>query len=155
MSTTTTAQCSCGKTQFTIRGKAIMRGYCHCTICQEFNNGPYADITVFLGKDVDLPDPSLVNYKSYAKPELVLRGKCVSCEQPAVEYAKMGPLGRAIIVPTENIKDAAWIPEAAMHAFYHRRVADIDDGLPKHSGYLKSQLAFTGKMLAGLVKGKK
>ena len=45
--------CSCGEVEFTISSKPLFRGYCHCTICQRFNDAPYADITVFTADNLD------------------------------------------------------------------------------------------------------
>jgi hypothetical protein len=38
----------------------------------------------------------------------------------------------------------------AMHIFYHRRLADADDALLKHSGYFLSQLALVKLIAKGL-----
>lgn len=37
------------------------------------------------------------------------------------------------------------------HVFYDTRVEDIDDELPKYSGYLKSQLMFAKHLVFGLI----
>ncbi len=41
------SQCQCGSTKFTIQGEPLIRALCHCTICQEFNNAAFADVTIF------------------------------------------------------------------------------------------------------------
>lgn len=145
------ASCQCNHVQFEIKGPPLVRGYCHCTICQEFNQAPFADITLYRYKDVAMPSADHVNYKAYAKPEIVQRGKCAQCNKPAVEYAHMGPLGKVVIVPSENVKDSALLPEPSMHLFYNRRKADANDALPKYDGYLRSQVAFMKKVIGGLL----
>lgn len=129
-----------------------MRAICHCTICQAFNQADYADITMFREDNVDLPDKKLVDYQTYSSTKLVQRGKCVNCEQPVAEYMQLGPLGKIIAVPTANISTDALLPEPALHIFYHRRVVDVDDGLPKYSSFWSSQFAFSSKLLGRLVK---
>jgi hypothetical protein len=49
-------QCECDQNTFKISGEPLFRSICHCEICQEFNNAPFADITVYRRKDVDLPE---------------------------------------------------------------------------------------------------
>ncbi|MDC0661396.1 GFA family protein [Marinobacter sp. SS21] len=144
------AQCPCASTQFSLQGKALMRGFCHCTICQAFNQSGYADITVFRAKDVTKPDPALVDFKSYRSPPVLQRGKCSHCHKPAIEYFHLFPMPELVIVPTANILDSALIPEPSLHIFYNRRVEDIQDNLPKYSGYLRSQLAFGQQLVMAL-----
>ena len=52
--------CPCGTGRFSITGKPVLRFYCHCTICQAFNQADRADVTVFHAKDVALQDPATV-----------------------------------------------------------------------------------------------
>jgi hypothetical protein len=40
-------------------------------------------------------------------------------------------MGARFIVPSANICDPALLPKPALHIFYNRRVADVDDDLPK------------------------
>lgn len=146
------AQCSCGATQFEVKGPALMRGYCHCTICQEFNQADFADITLFKAADVDMPPQEQVDMRCYKKPQLALRGKCKDCGQPAVEKMEVPGLPKMVIVPTANLADSVAVPEPSLHIFYHRRKAEHDDGLPKYSGFLRSQLAFASRLIAALLK---
>jgi hypothetical protein len=135
-------RCHCGKTRFHVRGPPLFRGFCHCTICQAFNQAPFADITLFRGRGVDMPDSTLVEYKTYRAPPAVQRGKCRSCGRPVVESLRIFPMPRLIIIPTANILDSVIVPGPSLHIFYDRRVADVDDGLPKFSRYWPSQSAF-------------
>ena len=144
-------QCSCGKARFSVHGRPIFRGFCHCTICQAFNQAPYADITLFRARDVAMPAPELVEYRTYRKPPAVQRGKCIACGGPALEFVQVFPMPRLIIVPSGNILDAALVPKPALHIFYDRRLVDFDDDLPKYTGYWQSQLAFGRKLLASLI----
>jgi hypothetical protein len=39
--------------------------------------------------------------------------------------------------------------------FYHRRKADIADGLPKYSGYLPSQVRLVSALASAMLRGKR
>lgn len=141
------AKCSCGKTQLSMQNKPIMRVICHCTICQEFNNAPFADIVIFNKKDVSLAKESQVNFKAYTSPPLVQRGKCSACNKPAIEFLNIPVMPALTIVPTAIIENKTLIPEPSFHSFYHRRVADAQDNLPKYNSFLSSQAMFMVKLL--------
>lgn len=127
-----------------------MRAYCHCTICQQFNNGPYADVSIYRAQAVRLPEPESLEYKTYRPPPAVQRGACKSCGSPAVEVMQITALPKLVIVPTMNVPDACVI-DPVMHMFYNRRVAAVADDLPKYSGYLQSQLGFGRKLLLAML----
>lgn len=146
------ACCECGEAGYRISGQPLMRGYCHCTICQKFNDAPFADITIFRRRDVTLPEASRVAYHNYTSPPMVNRGKCVACGKPAVETLSLPLMPDLVIVPSANIHDTSLLPAPALHIFYDTRQADVDDGLPKYAGFLRSQLAFSWRLLKGLVR---
>lgn len=146
--------CSCGETKFNVSGQPLLRAFCHCTICQAFNQAPYADITLFRTKDVKTPQEGSVEFKAYRFPPLLQRGKCIFCGKPAIEYLKIFPIPKLIIVPSVNIQDKVFVPEPLIHIFYDTRIADIQDELPKYNGYLKSQLAFGHKLMASLLRNR-
>lgn len=128
-----------------------MRAICHCTICQAFNQAPFADICVLKASDVDLPDNHTVDFRKYRKPPALQRGKCKTCDKPALEYFRMGPFPDFVFIPAGTFPQHADLPEPALHMFYNRRVGDIDDGLPKYNGYWPSHLATLGALIkAGL-----
>ncbi len=144
-------QCGCGAARFTVHGHPLLRAFCHCTICQVFNGAPYADITLFRGRDVVLPEQGQVEFSTYRPPPAARRGKCVDCGGPAVELLKLPLAGELVIIPSMNIADNSFVPDPALHIFYHRRVADIDDDLPKYQGYWRSQLEFSRRLLPALL----
>ncbi|MEH6346129.1 MAG: GFA family protein [Bermanella sp.] len=148
-------QCECGETRFNVTGKPLLRAYCHCTICQAYNQAPFADITLFHEKDVLKPEAKSVEFKSHKFPPLLQRGNCVSCGKPALEYLNIPAMPQVVIIPSRNIADTSLTPEPMTHIFYDQRVADVDDGLPKHSGYLKSELALGHKVMLALLKRNK
>lgn len=142
-------QCSCGAVRIAVRSAPLFRVLCHCTICQSFNSKPFADVTVFRAKGVDLPKDNTVEFRTYRPPPAVQRGKCSTCGGAAIELAAMPKL---VIIPSANFNDTAFLPAPAMHIFYDRRVADIDDHLPKYSGYWRSEMAFFGRLFASLLR---
>lgn len=144
------SRCSCGSAGFNVQGKPLLRAYCHCTICQAFNQAPYADITLFKPRDVIKPKEGMLELKSYKSPAVLQRGKCVSCGGAVIEYLQ-APMVQLVIVPTKNIHDKSYVPAPSLHIFYHSRVLDIQDSLPKYSGYIKSQLAFGHALFSSLI----
>jgi hypothetical protein len=140
------AQCACGHVHFDIRARPRFRARCHCTICQRFNQAPFGDIVVFRAGDVDLPPAGTVEYAAYRPPPNVQRGVCSSCAQPVLERFESPLFPKLRFVPAALI-DPAELPKVSFDVFYERRVADIDDGLPKYTGYLRSQLAFMKQVL--------
>ena len=148
------AQCDCGTVKYEITGQPLVRGFCHCTICQAVNDASYADIMLYRGKDVKLPDNTLLAFNAEKFPPILQRGKCKACHKLSIEYFNVFPGVQLIVVPTGVIQDTAVIPDPSLHIFYHSRVADIDDPLPKYSGYLKSQMAFGKQLLSALVANK-
>lgn len=145
------SHCSCGSTRFSIKGQPLLRAYCHCTICQTFNQASYADITLFKSSDVIKPQKGMVEFKSYKSPAILQRGRCISCGGAAIEYLKV-PLLELIVVPSKNIHEESFVPAPSLHIFYNRRVSDIHDSLPKYSGYIKSQLAFGHALFASMLR---
>jgi len=146
------AQCPCGKNQFTLHKKPLLRVICHCQICQQFNAAPFADILIFNSTDVDIPDNHKVIYKTWTKPPMVQRGKCSACDKPAIELLNMPMAPALTIIPVSNIVDKSLIPEVSFHSFYHRRVNDVNDNTPKYSGFIKSQTMFMLKLFAAKLK---
>jgi hypothetical protein len=144
-------QCSCGETRFSIVGRPLLRAYCHCNICQNFNGAPFADITLFHAKDVIKPADKYIEFKSHKFPPVLKRGDCSRCGDAAIEYLNIPAMPEVVIIPSAIIHDKAFTPEPSLHIFYDKRVADIQDDLPKHSGYLKSELALGHKVIKALL----
>ncbi len=142
--------CPCGEVSYEIKGRPLFRAFCHCTICQRVNCAPYADITLFSSRDVVMPKSAGLHYKAQKFPPILQRGSCVSCNHIAIEYLRIFPMLKTIIVPSQNIDDKSLVPEASLHIFYDSRVNDVGDDLPKYCGYIKSQLAFGQKLVSAL-----
>ena len=62
-------------------------------------------------------------------------------------------LPRMVAIPSGSIAAGSAIRPPDFHMLYHRRQADAEDALPKHSGFLNSQARFTFLALRGLMPG--
>jgi hypothetical protein len=129
-----------------------MRIVCHCTICQEFNGAPYADVVAFRGGAISTPAAFPVTFKKYRPPPNVSRGLCQKCGKPVVEFLALAPYFKISFVPSTNFQDIQKLPAPGAHIFYHRRVKDLEDSVPKISGYWPSELAVGRLILAGLFR---
>ena len=134
--------CSCGATSFQTLGMALVRFFCHCTLCQRFNDAPFADIVVFRAEDVVLPAPGTVIFDTYRPPPNVQRGKCATCGQPAVTVFATRFLPRLVTVPRPMFTSDAELPSPMGHGFYDTRVSDAKDSLPKYEGYFRNLFVF-------------
>ena len=143
-------RCACGAVTLTIDGPPLLRAYCHCSTCRDYNGSDEpADITVFRAADVTVSEEADIDYRGYQKPALAQRGRCTSCDRPALERTRVPLLPPIVMVPSENVRRRELLPPPSMHIFYARRVRDAHDELPKRGGFLTSQAAF----MVGLVRG--
>lgn len=147
-SPTTEASCACGHARLTIRSEPGFRMLCHCTLCQRFNQAPHADVLIFRARDVEIIDADAIEFTTYKPPPNVQRGRCANCGAAAVETFHMPLLPKLTMVPRAMLPADADLPEPAGHFFYETRVADAEDALPRHEGFLPSQWAFLRHYLA-------
>lgn len=143
--------CECGSVSYSVPDKPLLRMFCHCTICQKFNDAAYGDIFVYRASDIEKPDEGLVEFDTYRPPPNVQRGKCASCSKPAIEVLESPLLPNLIMVPGNMQKNLDTLTASKGHVFYETRLQDIEDDLPKHYGYLKSQLVFAKHLITALV----
>ncbi len=146
--------CACGETQFAIGGSPLFRLICHCSICQRFNDAAYADVAVFRAKDVEPPAEDSVRYERMRPPPNVQRGSCASCGAAAIELFHSPLMPKLTMVPVQNVGAIELLPKPSAHIFYESRVCDIEDGLPKYEGYMRSQLLF-GRLLMKSLSGRR
>ena len=137
-------RCSCGNASLELTSAPLVRFLCHCTICQAVYKAPYADATIVARGAVRSLDH--VDFKRHRSPPSLNRGTCNSCGEPVV-----GTLATLAFIPARIFPQAELLPEPAMHIFYHSRVADVSDSLPKHSGYLASEWAVTKLAIRSLL----
>jgi len=147
----TPVPCSCpgGHAAFPVKGAPLFRFFCHCTICQRFNDAPYADMLVYRAEDVDLPPPGAVEFVTLKPPPNVRRGKCAHCGAPTIETFHVPLLPKLTMVPRAVHPNDAALPQSSAHVFYETRIDDADDALPKHEGFVRSQWAFLRYYLRG------
>jgi hypothetical protein len=141
--------CECGACAFEVNTSPKARFRCHCLICQAFNGKPFADVLAVRAKHVVLKNGENISFKKYRPPPNFNRGVCRTCGKPAVEIAGVGPF-RLMFIPASNFASGARLPPVRMDIFYHRRVLDMPDRLPKYSGYVSSQLAVGKLIMSGL-----
>lgn len=146
------SHCSCDYVNFEFEATPLMRAYCHCTICQEFNDAPYGDITLFRSKDVNFDQHEKIDFKAYKSGSPVARGKCTACNEATIETFKMFGFPDLTIIPSANIEGIDQIIEPSMHVWYRSRVTDMNDNLPKYSGPIQSQTIFMTKLIGSLIR---
>ena len=140
--------CTCGSFSFETRKIPTARLICHCLFCQAFTGQAYSDVSVLLGHQIEIKGKDALTFKKYRLPPNLNRGRCKSCGKPAMETMGAWPL-KAVFIPSANFAAQDLLPPVRIHAFYNRRIADIDDALPKFQNYWPSQFAIT-KTIFGL-----
>jgi len=108
----------------------------------------FADVTAFRARHVHLAYEVSVAFRAWKQPPLVQRGRCVRCDGAALERVRLPVMPNLIMVPSANITHDTRLPPPVAHIFYASRVAVVNDGLPKHDGFMASQIAF-GRALVG------
>lgn len=137
------ATCVCKANKFEVKTAPMVRFICHCEVCQKFTGKAFSDVTVALARDVDLIDISATEFKRMKAPPNIKRGQCTQCHTPSIE---LGIVDQLAFIPTPTYPHPEQLPAPTLHAFYHRRVADIEDDLPKHEGFINSQMAIMGML---------
>ena len=143
------AACSCAKNKFRVMSKPLARFICHCEVCQRFSQKPFSDVTVFLKKDIKQIDISNTQFQRYKGPPNIRRGKCSQCHYPSIEF---GIFDQLAFIPTSNFAVSSSLASPSCHIFYHRRVHDVDDHLPKFSGFFSSQIQVCQLILLSTLK---
>lgn len=144
-------KCECGAVELEATVAPKARFICHCTICQKVYGEPFADITALWNMQLRISlGADQLRYKHHSWfPSSVNRGVCRHCERPVLGRLNLPPLP-VTLVPTQRWVDPTELPPPSGHIFYHSRVADISDELPKTSGLVGSELAATRYILSGL-----
>jgi hypothetical protein len=141
--------CECGACSFDLNVLPKARFRCHCLICQEFNDKPFADVVAVRARNVVLRNAEGISFKKYRAPPNFDRGLCRICNTPVIEIMSVGPL-KVMFIPVTTFGPNLQLPSPRMDIFYHRRVMDITDGLPRYSGYFASELAVGKLIMSGL-----
>lgn len=142
--------CQCGLVTYAIDADPLFRAHCHCLTCQAFNQADYADIVVVRSKHVSLESREKIKFRFHQRPPVINRGRCQTCDGATLEELNLPLFPKITIVPAQTLHSMNKLPPARFHMFYHRRIDDAKDDLPKHSSYVRSQLAFSSALLASL-----
>jgi hypothetical protein len=145
-------QCRCGAQKFEVRGTPVMRFICHCIICQKVYQKPFADVVAVKASQIVRPLPDGILFTRHKGYPNVNRGVCVSCSTPVVGFMPVIPFFGLSFVPASNFEKQSLLPKASMHTFYHRRQHDVNDDIPKVSGYWQSQLGVTQQFMSQVLK---
>jgi len=145
---TQSASCACGQSTFKVDGVPIGRFKCHCTICQNLYKKPYADVVMFWGGAITLSEDQPITFRKYRPPPAVRRATCNVCGAPVIGFLRLAPFVQLAFSQCANLSDQSLLPPPSVHIFYHSRVQDVDDNLPKVSGYWSSEMAVTKLLLS-------
>ena len=133
-----TARCECGKSQVELKKAPMLRFHCHCTICQNLYKQPYSDVTVMWNKNAKLTQGEHIEYR---RPGLLLkRGVCTQCQQPIFATMTLLPGLKLAFIPANRYDDASILPKPSAHIFFHRSEVEMNDGIRKTKGFIKSEL---------------
>jgi hypothetical protein len=142
-------QCECGQTQLRLAKSPMLRFHCHCTICQNLYKRSFSDVTVMWAKNAKIIEGGHIEYR---RPGLLLkRGVCTQCEEPILAYMTLFPGVKLAFVPGNRYQDSAVLPKASAHIFFHRSETQMDDGIAKYKGFIKSELVITWLILKSAV----
>lgn len=139
--------CACGASKAKVGKLPRHRFYCHCTICQELYQKPFADVTIVRANAVDVTTPDTLTFKKYKAPPALDRGVCNHCKKPLVGFLSMPLMPKLAFVPAMNFAAGTKLPAATMHIYYKSRTSDCEDDLRKVAGAVASQLAVAGPAL--------
>lgn len=143
------AACECGTSSFKVEGVSIGRFKCHCTICQSLYKKPFADVVMLWSSSIELPVEQPFTFRKYRLPPALKRATCNVCGLPVVGFLRLAPFARLAFVQADNFADQNVLPPPSFHIFYHSRLKDVEDNLPKISNYWASEIAVT-KMVLGI-----
>jgi hypothetical protein len=92
-----------------------------------------------------------VEFRRHRPPPALQRGACRRRGFPVASLLRSVPFVHVASVPSMNFPDQSRLPEPGFYIFYHRRIADIDDELPKYSGYWESEWVAGKRVIATLM----
>lgn len=144
--------CECGKSVVSVSGQPLARFICHCQTCRRFTGNEANDECAFLAKNLRVADFSGLVW-SKEQPGLALeRGRCQHCKSPVISFFRHGAVGLAF-APTRLLSKSMSPPDLDLHVFYHRRTYQVNDAVPKISGYWASQARILLLLGQRLLKG--
>ena len=166
--------CACGACSFEVNVHPTERFICHCLFCQAFVGRSYTDVTIVRASDVVTHNNENVTYRNperlppgfaqgrgsrfgdpdrarFVKCASLDRGTCDTCGQPFIETIGPGRLG-AVFIPSANFHEQDDLPPVQRHIFDRLHEGEgPHDQLPRHDGFVASQVAIVGMILRTFV----
>ncbi len=146
---TQSAACGCGQSKFNVDGVPIGRFKCHCTICQSLYKKPFVDVVMLWSGAIKLPEYQPFTFRKYRSPPALRRSTCNACGSSVVGLLSLAPFVGLAFVQCSNFSDQSVLPPPSVHIFYHSRVMNVEDNLPKVSGYWASEWAVSKLLVTG------
>ncbi len=108
-----------------------------------FAKKPYVDVVMLWDNTITLPAEQPFTFRKYRAPPALQRSTCDACGAPVIGFLRLAPFVRLAFSQAANFSEQSVLPLPSVHIFYHSRGLDVDDDLPKISGYWSSELAVT------------
>ncbi len=143
-----TAACECGLCKIELSRLPTQRMFCHCTICQQVYDRPFADVTMTNPNTLRPPDKPAIIFKKHKKLFALDRGTCTECKRPVLALLQLIPGVKIAFVPSYTLGQMADDIEPSMHIHYRSRLEDFEDSKPKFEGALRSTIACLGPFLS-------
>ena len=117
--------CFCGDVEFTVSGKPVAMGYCHCDSCRSWSGGPVNAYSMWKSDAITVTKGA-DNIGSYAKAGSNFRKWCKTCGGHF--FCEIPGIGLTDVFASA-IPDFKHEPSA--HVNYQETVLRMYDGLPK------------------------
>ncbi len=144
-------QCRCGEVKIIVKKPPIARLYCHCLVCREVYGKAFSDMTLAWSSSIDIDDVSKIEFKSQRFfPITVKCGTCKTCKHPVAGYSMALSFFNIALIPSYMYQQQTDVPKSSGHIFYHSRVCDVEDDLPKYYKFLGSELAVARFILSAI-----
>jgi hypothetical protein len=133
-------RCFCGAVEFSVTGRPVAMGYCHCESCRHWSAGPVNAFSLWepgalrITKGAD-------NIGTYNKTANSFRKWCKTCGGHL--FADHPPM-KMIDVFAAMLPSLEFTP--ALHVSYGEKVLGIKDGLPKMKDFPK-EMGGSGELL--------
>eukprot|EP01080_Neovahlkampfia_damariscottae_P009624 gene9624-1828_t len=137
-------KCYCGKVEYSISGKPLACGHCHCDTCKAFYSTPFNTSAIFKKDGFSFIKGEDLT-KTYDTGE-VNRYFCSEC---GTRLANLGKERNIASLPVSILKDKNNKPaklSALGHVFYDKRIVSVPDMKFKFAGLREKFLLWdTGK----------
>ena len=133
-------RCFCAAVEFTVTGRPVATGYCHCSSCRNWSAAPVTAFTLWRPSALSI-SKGAENIETYGRTGRSLRRWCTACgghlfsELPDWNLIDVYPS----LIPSLNF-------EPAVHVHHQETVLPMKDGLPKLKD-LPKELGGSGDIL--------